>query len=245
MSSRHFITAYWGPRQETPEACAGRYLRMLEALSTIDPVFNNWFFLGRERGTLLASLDHNDIAKLISEAIIREDDGTPFVQAGYMFGAANGLTRHPRFIHLGVHAGMYISADYYINTVDLDTEPLSAENADLISVRVMKPAMLAIAAAWDATWCGLRLGDLLKFNVKPKPWRPHFGLAWMTYLSPRFAPMIAPPPSAITEKLPGGGLLMIATEERFSVENPAHLAVARGIEAALAPVNALPWPPDG
>jgi len=72
--------------------------------------------------------------------------------------------------------------------------------------------------------------------------RPHFGLAWMTYISARFAPMITPPRTAITEHVPGGGLLMIATEERCSAENPAHMAVARDIEAGLAPVNAQPWP---
>jgi hypothetical protein len=37
---------------------------------------------------------------------------------------------------------------------------------------------------------------------------------------------------------------MIATKDRFDVGNELHLAAARRIEAALAPVNALPWPPD-
>jgi len=69
-------------------------------------------------------------------------------------------------------------------------------------------------------------------------------MAWMSYLSARFAPLVVPPRSAIVEHPQGGGLLMIATEERFDVANPAHLGVAREIEAALAPVNALPWPPD-
>jgi hypothetical protein len=70
-------------------------------------------------------------------------------------------------------------------------------------------------------------------------------LEWVTYLAPRFAPLVTPPASAIVEYLPDGGLLMIATEERFSIDNPAHIAVARDIEAALAPVKALPWPIDG
>jgi hypothetical protein len=37
---------------------------------------------------------------------------------------------------------------------------------------------------------------------------------------------------------------MAATNETFITANPQHLAVARDIEAALAPVNALPWPLD-
>ncbi len=69
-------------------------------------------------------------------------------------------------------------------------------------------------------------------------------LAWMSYVSPRFAPLIAPP-SAIVERTAQGGLLMAATEETFRVDNPAHLAAAGDILKALAPFEALPWPPDG
>jgi hypothetical protein len=36
---------------------------------------------------------------------------------------------------------------------------------------------------------------------------------------------------------------MAAADTTFSMDNPAHLAVARDINAALAPINALPWPP--
>ena len=65
----------------------------------------------------------------------------------------------------------------------------------------------------------------------------------MTYLAAPFAAKIAPPHSAICEQV-DGGLLMTATEETFQVDNPAHVAVARDIDAAMAPINALPWPPD-
>lgn len=34
-----------------------------------------------------------------------------------------------------------------------------------------------------------------------------------------------------------GGLYLIATEERFDIANPAHLAAARAISQALAPLN--------
>jgi hypothetical protein len=37
---------------------------------------------------------------------------------------------------------------------------------------------------------------------------------------------------------------MVATEERFDLDNPAHMAAALEIEDALLPVSALPWPQD-
>jgi Immunity protein 52 len=45
----------------------------------------------------------------------------------------------------------------------------------------------------------------------------------------------------LVEHLPNGGLLMSATTETFDVENPAHMAAARAIGAAIAPLNDLPW----
>ena len=65
-------------------------------------------------------------------------------------------------------------------------------------------------------------------------------LAWISYVAPRFAHLVTPPPRALVERRPDGGLLM-ATDETFRTDDPAHLAVARDIEAALAPFNALPW----
>ena len=216
---------------------------MLNDLSAIDPVFGNWIFLGRRKGTPLAGLTEHDVAALIAHGVSREDDGTPFAQAGYRFGASTGFKRTERDITVRVHSGNTLAANYFINTAILRTEPLNEKNRSDVELSVLKPAMLALASAWDATWCGTAPWDLSDFQTAHS--RPWFGLKWMTYLSPRFAPMVTPPRSAIVERLTGGGLLMIATEERFETTNPSHLSAARDIEAALAPINALPWPPDG
>jgi hypothetical protein len=244
MTAQYAISAYWGRRREDPAACATRLLRMLDALSEIDPVFGNWYCASRMKMVRAASLNHETLAALISKGVSREDDGTAFAENGYWFGAFNDTRKNPRAIEISVHAGCGTSGDYSINRVTLKTMPLNEENASFINLRVLKPATLAIVSAWDATWCAAYPWSLLDLRTKRDPPRPWFSLAWMTYISPRFAPMITPPRSALSERLPNGGLLMIATEERFETENPAHLAVARNIEAALAPVNALPWPPD-
>jgi hypothetical protein len=217
---------------------------MLEALSLIDPAFGPWLFAGAERATPLKDLSFAEIANLIAQGVSRADDGDPTPSGGYWMGAATALKRIPRLIDVTVHAGSYAVANYFINSASFNTAPLNAENAAFINFRVFKAAVLAIASTWDATWCGASHWGMPEGEKLQILGRPFFGLAWMTYISPRFAPMITPPRTAISERVPGGGLLMIATEERFSADNPAHLAVARDIEAALEPVNALPWPPD-
>jgi immunity protein 52 of polymorphic toxin system len=239
MTVAYTITAYWGPRREGPAACATRLSRMLDALSAIDPVFGNWYCASRMKMVAATSLDAKALAALIEKGVSREDTGEPFAENGYWFGAFNDTRKNPRAIEISIHAGCSTSG---VNLVSLKTMPLNEENASFINLPVLKPAMLAIVSAWEATWCVTYPMDL--FRLRTSATRPWFSLAWMTYISPRFAPMITAPRAAISERLSNGALLMIASEERFETENPSHLAVARDIEAALAPVNALPWPRD-
>jgi hypothetical protein len=66
----------------------------------------------------------------------------------------------------------------------------------------------------------------------------------MNYVSPRFARLITPPPAGIVAVRPNGGLFLAATKETFDTRNPAHMAAARAIEAALQPLNSIPYPID-
>jgi hypothetical protein len=61
----------------------------------------------------------------------------------------------------------------------------------------------------------------------------------MTYLAPQYASRIAPPSAAFVERVAGGGMLLLATLERFSMDNPQHLAAADAIQAALEPIQAM------
>jgi hypothetical protein len=63
----------------------------------------------------------------------------------------------------------------------------------------------------------------------------------MQYLSPPLARLVTPPATSVNDYLPNGGLLMSATNETFRVDNPSHMAVARDIAAATAPLNKLPY----
>jgi len=238
--------AYWGPRREEPEALTTRLLATLKALEKVDPAFGNWYFLGRRKGTFMAPLSRGEIVALVAAGVSTSDDGEPEPQLGYRFGAGAGLMRVPRDVNVTIHAGSTSHGDFFINTASITTEPLNEENATFITGPKMKAALLALVSAWDVTWCGAIPDNIFDLDPPPGPGAPreHFYLAWMTYLSPRFAPLVTPPNSALVERTSKGGLLMIATDERFSIANPRHVAVAREIATAIAPVNALPWPPD-
>jgi hypothetical protein len=241
-SPQYNITAYWGPRAQDPKALVSPLLATLDQLSRIHPVFRPWYLLRRREGVPVAPLGEEQVREIIADGVGRSDIGTPEPVTGYQINAATGLLRVPNQIRLRIHAGNRAVARYFINTAILTTAPLQQENAGFITCSVMKDVLLAFVDQWHPTWCGVQSSDLHALYPDGTP--PSFTLAWMTYLSPRFAQMVKTPNSTMVERTPNGGLLMIATEERFDAHNPTHLAVARDIDAAIAPVNALPWPPD-
>lgn len=237
-----YIQSFWGPRGETPEAIANRYIRMVEALVRIDPVFTPWLYWGVEATALPFDQARAKLPALIAENV--DEDWGP--RDGYRFGGGNGVKFGSRSLCLSGQAGNSLTPiGISNNSVELETisHPDYRTDASFVTYELFRSAMLAIIEAWDVTWCAVYPNDLEEHWPEVREDK-HFRLAWMTYVSPRFAPWIGPPRGIESQNLPGGGLLMVATRERFDIANPAHMAAARAIDTAMIPLNTLPWPPD-
>lgn len=241
-TGQYKIRSYWGPRGETPEVIAARYIKMVESFERIDPVFTPWFFLGADD---LMPFDRAraKLPALIAKGI--DDETGP--RDGFDFAGLNARRRNPRILRLSGRAGNSLPprSFAYGNSIQLETVTSHElpTDATIVTYDIFQGAMLAIIEAWDVTWCAAYPTDLMDFW--PPPGSGHsFRLAWMTYVSPRFAPLIRPPQGIETQSTAEGGILMVATRDRFEVTNPAHMAAARAIDDAMAPLNALPWPPE-
>jgi immunity protein 52 of polymorphic toxin system len=105
----------------------------------------------------------------------------------------------------------------------------------------VKSAMLSVVAAWEPDYGSLVNWEYWRQLFGGPPY-PIFRSGWMTYLPPHYASRIAPLPAAMVEPVPGGGLLLLATEERFSMDNPAHLAAADAIQKSLDPLQEMVAP---
>jgi hypothetical protein len=248
MTSPYSVLAYWGPRPASPAACAPKVWQMFDALAKIDPMLNRWFCADPDTGKprLVSSLDVEGTARWIARGQnLSEIERKPMLEFGYRFVAMTELSWGPCRLVIDGKLGGYTTGNVLANYVCLSTPPLDPENEAVINFRVLKSVLLALASIWNPTWCRADPTDLLQLMSAGDPGhhRPRFNGGWMTYLSAPFAAKITPPPSAKCEQV-DGGLLMAATDETFRVDNPAHVAVARDIDAALAPINALPWPPD-
>jgi len=235
------IGAYWGPRADAPEALAFRLLKLLNCLKLIDPIFANWYLFTSETEVEPFDINPASLKKTIAQAVWY-DDGDPEWYHGYHYGAFNYNTFEPnaRGFKVGFQANNLLPGPYFLNHVVLETCYGIAPEDSVVTFRLFRAALLAVVEGWEPTWCIAYPVTISDFWQKSA----HLRLAWLNYVSPRFAPLITPPPSAIYERTAQGGLLMSATAETFRVDNPAHLAVAQDILKALAPFEALPWPPD-
>lgn len=238
--SQYISNSFWGPRYETPEALAERFNELIDHLSAIDPVFGNWIWSGRQPEPIAFEAIRNRLAERIAAAVARDDYGEPDPHLGYGFSVLSSLETTPRSVNLRVFGGSWAKGSFYSNVATIETGWRVEPDAAIVTYRIFRAALLASAECFDVTFGSAYPSDL--GNLWPTSLKFHFG--WINYISPRFAPLVMPPKSAIMEYRPNGGLLMAATDETFVTANPQHLAVARDIEAALAPLNALPWPLD-
>jgi hypothetical protein len=249
MTSSYSVLAYWGPRRESPEACAPKFLRTFDALAKIDPMLSRWFCADPDSGKarLVSSLGVDDARRLLAQRQSLSEIGRkPMLEFGYRFVAMTELSWGPRNLDIDGKLGGYTRDNILANYVSFSTPALHRENEAVINFRVFRSVVIELASIWNATSCHATSSELLQL-VPGVDWtqrRPRFNGGWITYLAAPFAAKIAPPRSAKCEAV-NGGLMMVATEETFQVDNAAHMAVARDIDAALAPINALPWPPDG
>jgi len=246
QNANYGILAFWGARAESPDQLADRLLQTLTRVRAIDRLFHQWYFVHEDDGVPLHSVDRPQLTALIADHVSRDDFDVPEVEAGYYFTVVNEGERSPRSAHLRFHTGCSYSWSSHSNSAIFNTDEFVPQDVTLFTPALFKQVLLALVGAWEPSWC--EVGSSETRDLSPsirETGTPMVRLAWMTYLSPRFARLVTPPEAAIVEQTPDGGLLMIASAERFNVGNAQHMRVAREIEASLAPVNALPWSERG
>jgi len=243
------MKAFWGARVESPSDLAKTFLDTLKAIVPLNACLGSWNWTDvpeyweteGQRGTY----PFEDISPDLEAAIVRnmgtEDDGMPDPFDGYLMIVETNPAHPESNAVLSVNAshgaGGGSPATAFVNhasfTLGLRPDP------SLVSYDLLRSIFLVLNETWQATWGWASPGDLpIKGDGRP------VHLAWMSYVSPHFAPMMTPPPSAVVERRPNGGLFLAATRDVFETANPAHLAVAREIEAALQPLNRIPNPND-
>lgn len=249
MHDSYEILSSWGARVEAPEELAARFIKTIDALALVQPSFNDCEWIDAivvrgpepEAAAVPWQRARRDLARAIVRNMKSEDDGIPDPYCGYWLPAMANRHAADRFMSLAVSASKGERGGSplfpFMNRADLESKP--ELDPSLRTFDVWRAMLLIIAETWEVTWAETTAPSLL--NLKSGyPVRP----AWMSYVSPHYAPLMTPPASAIVEHRPNGGLFLAATRDVFETANPTHLAVAREIEAALQPLNHVPNPND-
>lgn len=213
---------------ESPTAVGAKFLKMLDALSRADPVFERWLINDVNAFTIIPIEEARPRIAAIIENNVKEDDEGPDPDAGYNAAATTGYDMGPKSMNVSVGAGGTLFGEILLQAGYYGTPPDLA----LVTYRAFKAGLLAIGAGWPATWACAYAFHVDYDEVPLIPGAPlfsysQFHIAWIGYLSATLAGGVALPPDIRTEPTPDGGLLIIAAEERLDPTNPEHLRRAR------------------
>jgi hypothetical protein len=237
------LWAFWGSRPESTAACAARLARMFTDLAEAHPAFARWNRTANSRAAANKPFcamppKLEELTEIFEKGRhLKDDPPDPWPEMGYSVHAWNGRD-DVCGVSLDVHAGSYSLQRPEPNSVFMEFDGAQPGNEDFINVKVLTRALVAIAEAWDANWGTVETWDYRgkKRNANGQLLRPWGG--WITYLAARYAGRISLPPALRVKPTSDGGLVIVATEEPFIVENPAHVAALDALQQALAPIQA-------
>ncbi|NRD49739.1 immunity 52 family protein [Corallococcus exiguus] len=235
MVETHFAGCYWLVRPEPIEACARRLETFLGMMGPLEPIWNRWhqsaatFEKARKRQV---QPDAMTLAKLLGKKSNRIGDGSNFwLWAGESADETSGVN--------GYCGG---SSPYLTSTCILNSLGQSEVAKRVVTAPVMTGVVRAMALAWEPEFA-LAASDQHRELVAVPMIENYIG--WVTYLADFRGPVPPLPSSVQVEHIPDRGTLITLTQEKFSVSNPAHVALAADVQARLQAAGLLtplrPW----
>ena len=241
LSERYHLVVRWRARPESAASCAFRLCRTLDGLANAHRAFVRWNTKATSRTA--ASRPAWEMPPSPEELTQVFDDNKrckdatrePWPEMGYAVTAWNGLDTPL----CGILSGL----DRCLRRLDSVAEPRGPRSVagrrgkcGFDEHRCAEAGFSQPGDRWDPDCGNLVPQNYWKRAFAEGPY-PLFRSGWMTYLAPQYASRVTPPSAAIVEPVAGGGMLLLATLERFSMDNAEHLAAADAIQAALAPIQ--------
>ena len=254
ISYRYFVRGCWaGPADEKLAVTGAKFLTTLDSLSGIDALFSGWqvyrnWQITEDERPRFVPLDaaRDRIAEIVEQGVSRNELDQPEPWYGYSVGATAG-ERGPRRVAFSALTGnQFFELSF--------GEHYLASDLTIVTYPLFKAALLAISAAWDAQWSYAQAvrnefveipmdfgPGVPAFTIEAAPQVPLdpafprsiFHVPWIVYLSAKYAGGVALAREILTERTPGGGLLISATTDRLDPTNPEHARRARILAETL------------
>ncbi|CAM3167272.1 immunity 52 family protein [Corallococcus soli] len=229
MNETYHVGSYWGPRKETPEACALRLGVFLTGLRDVDPSFTQWFQTGRSRKAALTRPIGLEPAEL--ERLVRRGKDRVVEEIGFRVDGWNGVEDDHDASGFLVTCGSHAAR---VSNACAVTLPSRGPNANrVVTAQVLAGLLRAAAVAWEPVW-GIATSQAHRKLLDERGVRGAPRLGWVTYLEGHRG-VVPPLPAPVRiENVEGRGALITLTPERFTVANPEHMALAERVGELLA-----------
>jgi hypothetical protein len=254
ISYDYSVRGSWtGPADKKPAITGAKFLRTLDALSGIDPLFAGWqvnrnWKIAEDGQPRLIPLvaARKQIEEIVESGVSRDDFDEPTPERGYSVVGTAGA-RGPRHVVFSARSGD--------QTFQLSFgEHNIASDLSIVTYPLFKAALLAMNAAWNSQYAyasayrnefikvatdlapgvpGFRIDTARQVPIDPTFPKSIFHVPWIIYISAECAAGVTLAREILAERTPDGGLLMSATTERLDPMNPEHVRRARILAETL------------
>ncbi|NRD65239.1 immunity 52 family protein [Corallococcus exiguus] len=238
MLETHYAGCYWLARQEPIDACARRLESFLEKIAPLETTWNRWhqtaatFEKARKRQV---QPDATTLTKLLGQKNNRIGDGSRF-----WLWTGEDSDETSAFTGSCGGSSTFVSANCILN-------PLGQSDVAnrVVTAPIMTSVVRAMALAWEPEFALATSSQHVDTIVTEQfPKLGTYG-GWVTYLADFRGPVPPLPSSVQVEHVPDRGTLITLTQEKFTVSNPAHVALAADVQARLQAAGLLtplrPW----
>jgi len=225
MKETYYAGVYWPARRESAEECALRAETFFRLLSDADPIYAHWF---EQANSLKKALQLQ--FEPTYETFLRFFKRKKYNEGsfGFSFSAWTGHKEDGRGGMVMLSCGSAVAPPPNACLVDLPYD--GPEEQRVLTAPVLTKVMRALVLAWEPDWGGVishAYRDLRDEPVGP----PYTG--WLMYLARKRGAVPPLPEPVRVEPVEDKGTLVILTPERFTVDNPAHVALADEVRASL------------
>ncbi|RKG68982.1 hypothetical protein D7V80_10680 [Corallococcus sp. CA054B] len=238
MVETYYAGCYWLVRSEPVEDCARRLESFLGRIAPLEPTWNRWhqtaatFEKARKRQV---QPDAATLAKLLGQKSNRIGDSSRFwLWAGETPDETSGIN--------GRCGG---SSTHLSSTCILHSLGQSEVAKRVVTAPVMTSVVRAMALAWEPEFALATSNQHVDTIVTEQfPKLGTYG-GWVMYFADFRGPVPPLPAPVQVEHIPDWGTLITLTPEKFTVSNPAHVALAADVQARLQDAGLLkplrPW----
>jgi Immunity protein 52 len=234
MNETYYAGAYWRARRETAEECAGRAQAFFQAMAQCDAFFARWFVPPPSRQQLPTPFepDVSTLQEMFAQGRIRNDEGGVIEDLGFHLSADNGMRPGK---HQGDHAYLRVrcgvEAEPVGNACVLSLPSTGAFVERACAAPMLARVMRAMVLAWEPGW-GIATSDTHRARSTERAIVGTF-VGWVMYFSRHWGPVPPLPAPVHIEPVEDRGTLIVLTPERFTADNPEHVALAARVRELL------------